>query len=885
MASLRLLAVISLLVCVLAACGGDHNEACEVAMAGDGCCPAGGNQLLDPDCRASCGNGAVERNESCDTRIPAGTPGACPAAADACDDGQACTADTLSGSGCAAACVQTPITTAGPADGCCPAGATSNTDPDCSPTCGDGIVSNGETCDTAITSGPGACPTACGDGDVCTGDRMLSASTCHAVCVYEPTTTIQDGDGCCAVGANANVDNDCTFVCGNGVVEAGESCDTEVGDGVPGACPSASDCDDGDPCTTDALDGSGCAARCRHERITSPVDGDACCPSPAGDANNDSDCEAACGNGVYEPPTERCDIGIVAGGGACPGSSAACSDGNACTTDSLAGVGCQVGCAHAPVTTCVSGDGCCVAGCTPAQDNDCSPTCGDGDVDPGESCDTAIASGPGSCANAATCNDNVACTADAVQSPGTCNATCVNNPITSCAAGDGCCPGGCNANNDDSCAPVCGNGVVETGELCDPALPGSCPTSCNDGNVCTNDVLVGGGTCAARCEAQPIVPCCGNGSVEAGETCDKALPPGAPGACPTAATCNDGCAATDDVVKGNATTCTAQCSNVQRNCDLPGANQFSACGRVYDLDDMDPVTSISHDISRMEVRIYDPIEYLQNPSTAVPVGYSAIDACGYWEARDVPTTFSGFIAPAVEDCSAGGAAAIGCTVATADTYVATGAAARALPGEIEWGWVVYATTQTTNSALTAQAQANGYTGTSLAQTGVLAPIFIDYSRPPVLPYGGTPAENVEVVLENVSIPDIPNRDWYFEDTSRLRRTDMASGSVDVTGANGTGILAPAPGLGNYSGRGGLPATCTWRPTLATSLSSVYFVMEFWPHCCDDDTDCAGSARGPVCQEETCHPSCTVDADCPAAMRCIRHSGGPGACRVSAGYIP
>lgn len=882
-ARLGWLIVISVLTAGLAACGDNSEMVCE-PMAGDECCPAGGNQLIDPDCSAACGNGAVESGESCDRSIPAGTPGACPEEAGDCDDGLACTEDALAGTACDKACTHTEITAAGTADGCCPAGATDASDPDCSPSCGDGIVSGGETCDSAIPNGEGSCPTTCGDGDSCTDDRMLSAGTCNAQCANQPVTLVQDGDGCCAAGANANVDDDCAYVCGNGVVEAGESCDTEIAPGVLGACPGADDCDDGDPCTADTLEGAGCAARCQHGPITSPLDGDGCCPA-SGDANNDLDCPAVCGNGVYEPGVESCDIAIATGGGACPGSSLACSDGNACTADAIEGVGCQAGCGHGAVTTCVSGDGCCVAGCTSVQDTDCSATCGNGVVDAGETCDTAIPSGPGQCPTIASCDDGIACTAEAVQSSGTCNAQCVNNPITSCTDGDGCCPGGCNANNDNTCAPVCGNGVVETGELCDPALPGSCPTTCNDGNSCTSDVLVGGGTCAAHCESSPVVPCCGNGVVESGETCDRALPPGSPGGCPTPALCDDGCAATDDALMGSAITCTAECSNPQQMCDLPGAGQFAACGRVYELDDMQPVTAATHDVTRMEIRVYDPIEYLQNPSTAVPVGYAAIDGCGYWEAQDVPTTFSGFIAPAVEDCSAGGAAAIGCTVSAADAYVATGAAARALDGEIEWGWVVYATTQAVNSALTTQAQANGYTGTSLAQTGVFAPIFIDYSRPAVLPYGGTPAEDVSVLLEGVPVPDLPNRDWYFEDPSRLLRTDVAPASVDVTGANGTGVFAPAPALGNYSGSGGLPSTCSWRETLATSLSTVYFVMEFWPSCCAVDADCATSARGPVCQEEICHPACSVDADCPAAMRCIQHMGGPGACRVSAGYIP
>ena len=47
------------------------------------------------------------------------------------------------------------------------------------------------------------------------------------------------GDGCCPAGATANVDSDCPPVCGNGVLESGESCadaNTTAGDACDAAC-------------------------------------------------------------------------------------------------------------------------------------------------------------------------------------------------------------------------------------------------------------------------------------------------------------------------------------------------------------------------------------------------------------------------------------------------------------------------------------------------------------------------------------------------------------------------------------------------------------------------------------------------------------------------
>jgi cysteine-rich repeat protein len=212
-----------------------------VPAPGDGCCPPGGNSGNDSDCAAACGDGVVTPPEKCDTGIPAGQPGACPTQA-TCDDHQACTTDTVVDPGtCNASCSNTPITQPANGDGCCPAGANAGNDSDCAGSCGDGVVTPPEKCDTGIAAGqPGACPTAatCNDHDACTTDGVANAGTCSATCTNTPITAPANGDGCCPAGANANTDNDCAPVCGNGVVEGHEECDDGNKNGTPG-----------DPCT------------------------------------------------------------------------------------------------------------------------------------------------------------------------------------------------------------------------------------------------------------------------------------------------------------------------------------------------------------------------------------------------------------------------------------------------------------------------------------------------------------------------------------------------------------------------------------------------------------------------------------------------------------
>jgi hypothetical protein len=143
-------------------------------------------------------NGATSGPDACSAISPT-----------SCDDGIPCTDDSVEGAGCAAACVHTPITTAANGDGCCPAGATSDVDDDCSITCGNGTVEANETCDTAITSGDGACPTSCDDSMVCTSDTLVSAGTCNAACSNSTITQPMSGDGCCPSGATHATDTDC----------------------------------------------------------------------------------------------------------------------------------------------------------------------------------------------------------------------------------------------------------------------------------------------------------------------------------------------------------------------------------------------------------------------------------------------------------------------------------------------------------------------------------------------------------------------------------------------------------------------------------------------------------------------------------------------------
>lgn len=353
---------------------------------------------------------------------------------------------------------------------------------DASLTCGNFELDPGETCDP-----PSRCPTSCADVDPCTDDTMSgSPASCDATCPHDPVMVCLSGDGCCPAGCHGGNDTDCPPVCGNSYLDPEETCDP------PTTCPAS--CDDGDACTADQLLGetAACTARCESAPITSCGAGDGCCPVGC-HGGNDADCPAVCGNS-YRDPGESCDPPT-----SCPTS---CDDGDVCTADRLEGAAaeCTAHCLFDAISACVSGDGCCPAACDHASDADCSPDCGNGHIDPNETCDP-----PSSCPTS--CDDGDNCTSDTTTgSAANCNVRCNHAPVQVCQGGDGCCPAGCELAADADCAPVCGNSRVDANETCDP--PASCPASCDDGDACTADRLEGAATeCTARCVFEAISAC------------------------------------------------------------------------------------------------------------------------------------------------------------------------------------------------------------------------------------------------------------------------------------------------------------------------------------------------------------------------------------------
>jgi hypothetical protein len=193
--------------------------------------------------------------------------------------------------------------------------------------------------------------------------------------------------------------------CGDGVVDSGELCDPGSGSAKP--CPqSSNDCDDANPCTTDALTGSGCQATCSH--------------TPLADATG---CMAGSAAGVCV--SGACCTGCIKNGVCMAGSSdaTACgAGGNSCfdCTQNSATATCNAGnCSGCDATSCTTEGRTCGTSSCGYNCGGCADGCSNGTLTHYACVNkTCQMNGSGNCGLYAACASSTTCATDCMGDDG-----------------------------------------------------------------------------------------------------------------------------------------------------------------------------------------------------------------------------------------------------------------------------------------------------------------------------------------------------------------------------------------------------------------------------------------------------------------------------------
>ena len=495
------------------------------------------------------------------------------------------------------------------------------------PECGNGKQDHiDETCDDGNQDNTDDCLNTCndawcGDGYIANGnnyqeycdDGTLNGTqgNCNALCTAITSPLCgnleQDPDEDCEQNNECNAGEICMGclcisdgTCGNGYADPGEECNEPILSCSTGELCDATTC----LCESDLSCGNGYAdpgEECNEPGLSCGT-GETC-------DNSTCECtyEPGCMNGI-EDPGEDCDDGNTVNEDNCTNAcedaicgdgiswnlqsgTEECDDANSNNQDSCLNscdiAFCGDGFIETGVETCDEGDG--VNGtplhCNLTCDGITSTDCGNGVIEPGETCDDGNTINEDNCTNTCEnpeCGDSITwnlesgteeCDDGNIFNSDDCtraceNARCGDDIVWHSGSGTETCDDGdalngtpfnCNATCTGTTEPVCSNGVIEPGETCDDGNTlniDSCTDVCEDAECGDSYIWVGQEECddgdtsnTNLCLNSCNYARCGDGFIRTGvETCDEG-----DGVNGTPLHCNLTCDGTTATICGNGT--------------------------------------------------------------------------------------------------------------------------------------------------------------------------------------------------------------------------------------------------------------------------------------------------------------------------------------------
>ena len=402
-----------------------------------------------------CGNGMVDPEEPCDPTSPGGAF-LCPPGA-TCSPTCTCLEATTTSTTAAPTTTTEPTpttTTSTPVST-----TTSTTAPDL---CGNGMVDPEEPCDPTSPGGAFLCPPGATCSPTCTCLEATTTSTTAApTTTTEPTPTTTTSTPVSTTTSTTAPD-----LCGNGMVDPEEPCDP-TSPGGAFLCPPGATCSP----TCTCLEATTTSTTAAPTTTTEPTP--TTTTSTPVSTTTSTTAPDLCGNGMVDPE-EPCDPTSPGGAFLCP-PGATCSPTCTCLEATTTSTTAAPTTTTAPTPTTTTSTPVSTTTSTTAPD-----LCGNGMVDPEEPCDPTSPGGAFLCPPGATCSPTCTCLEATTTSTTAAPTTTTSTPVSTTTS---------------TTAPdLCGNGMVDPEEPCDPTSPGGaflCPPGATCSPTCT---CLGGGT-------------------------------------------------------------------------------------------------------------------------------------------------------------------------------------------------------------------------------------------------------------------------------------------------------------------------------------------------------------------------------------------------------